>query len=82
VTNQIKARQWIAPPQELKRKIKDALIRSAETDADRINVEVQGSKVILEGTVRSWAERKEADRIAWSSPGVTAVDNRITIGYV
>src|SRR3989441_2844072 len=64
---------------ELEDKIEQALVRSAETDAQRITVEVQGSKVILKGTVRSWAERDEAERTAWSAPGVTSVDNRITI---
>jgi len=66
---------------ELKQKIEDALVRSAETDAERITVEVQGSKVILNGKVRAWAERDEAERVAWSAPGVTSVQNRITISY-
>ena len=68
-----------ASASELKRKIEDALVRNAEVDANKITVEVQGSKAILKGTVRAWAEREEAERTAWSAPGITSVENRITI---
>jgi osmotically-inducible protein OsmY len=81
VTNLISVKPRVKPaPQELKKRIEDALVRSAQTDAERIQVEVHGSKVTLKGTVRSWSEKKEAELAAWSAPGVTEVDNRIVIG--
>jgi osmotically-inducible protein OsmY len=68
-----------AVPSEIKRKIEEAFRRSAQIDADQIKVEANGSEVILKGTVRSWAERKEAERAAYAAPGVTKVENRIMI---
>jgi osmotically-inducible protein OsmY len=67
---------------EVKAAIEAALKRSAELDASRITVETDGDRVILRGTVRSWAERNEAERAAWKAPGVRMVDNRITVGDI
>ena len=78
VTNLITVKPHTAPS-DLKKRIEEALVRTAKLDADRIIVEVQGSKAILKGTVRSWAEREEAERVAWSAPGILSVENRITI---
>jgi len=68
-----------AQPSEIKRKIQDALLRSAEVDANHIVVEADGSVVTLKGRVRSWIEREEAERAAWSAPGVTSVVDQITV---
>jgi osmotically-inducible protein OsmY len=83
VTNLITVRPRVrTSPEELKTRIKDALVRDVETDAEQITVEVDGDKVILKGTVRSWAEKDEAERVAWAAPGVAHVDNRITISLL
>jgi osmotically-inducible protein OsmY len=68
-----------ATAQDLKRKIEDALVRNAQIDAERITVEVQGTKAILRGSVRSWAEKDEAERVAWLAPGITEVENLIRV---
>jgi osmotically-inducible protein OsmY len=78
VSNLIKL-QPRTEPNEIKRKIQEAFRRSAEVDANRIQVEANGGEVILKGTVRSWAEREEAERAAWSAPGVTKVVDQIVV---
>ena len=64
---------------DVKIKIETALKRNAETDAKHIKVETSDGKVTLRGQVRSWAEREEAEHAAWAAPGVTKVDDLITI---
>ena len=78
INNQITLKPRVAPT-EIKHKIEEAFRRSAEIDADRVTVETHGAEVILRGTVRSWTAREEAERVAWSAPGVTRVENLIGV---
>jgi osmotically-inducible protein OsmY len=78
VTNKIQITPK-ASAAEVKSKIEEALRRSAELDARRITVEIEGSTVKLYGSVNSWAERDEAERAAWSAPGTTMVENHILV---
>ncbi len=68
---------------EVKNKIEDALKRNARLlrDAEKIQVEISGSKVILRGSVGSWADRDEAESAAWSAPGVSEVENKIVVVF-
>lgn len=78
VSNNIEVKPKVSPS-DVKAKIEDALKRSAELDARRITVTVEGDAVKLYGTVRSYAEKQQAEVAAWSAPGTAKVENFITV---
>lgn len=79
VRNSIKIRPAALAPENIKHRIEEAFRRLAQIDADRIVVDTSGSEVSLRGEVRSWSERDQAQRSAWSAPGVTHVKNELTV---
>ena len=78
VTNLIELKPH-ASATEVKSRIESAFRRSAELDARKVQVETRGGKVTLRGDVSSRSERQEAERMAWSAPGVAEVENLILI---
>jgi osmotically-inducible protein OsmY len=80
VSNQITVKPSVAPT-DVKARIEAAFNRSAILDAEDINVQVDGGKVTLSGSVSSWAERDEAESAAWAAPGVTEVKDLIAVTY-
>lgn len=78
VSNLLTIKPAVTTP-DVKQKIFAAFHRSATVDASKITAEVSGSKVILKGSVRSFAEKKDAENAAWSAPGVTNVDSKLQV---
>jgi osmotically-inducible protein OsmY len=78
VANEITVRPG-AGAADIAAKVRRALARHAELDADRITVSVDGATVVLAGAVRSLTARRIAENAAWSAPGVSAVDTRLEV---
>ena len=78
ITNNIKIKTVVAST-DVKRKIASAFHRSATVDSEKINITLEGTKVILSGKVRSFAEKKDAENAAWLAPGVNSIENKLEI---
>lgn len=77
--NHIVVQQATVSPPDVRAGIDAALQRSAMVDASRVTVEALDGKVTLRGTLRSWAERQDAEIAAWAAPGVSKVEDLITV---
>jgi hyperosmotically inducible protein len=67
-------------PDDVKKRIEDALRRHADVEAGRIEISIQDpGKVILQGNVESWQERRAVEDAAWSVPGVQEVVDKLTM---
>jgi osmotically-inducible protein OsmY len=80
VANEITVKPNVAAT-DVKAKIEAALKRNALLDAQQIQVQADGGKVTLRGSVSSWAERDEAEAAAWAAPGVNEVNDLIMVTY-
>src|SRR5262249_14404886 len=62
--------------------IRGAFRRDARLGAnDNLTVVISSGTATLTGTVHSWAERDAAVAAAWSAPGVSTVNDRISVSY-
>ena len=66
-------------PGEVKHQIFEAFRRNADLEARRIGVDAKDGTVVLHGNVHNWTELDEAQRAAWSVPGVAQVENRLEV---
>lgn len=77
ITNNITVEPTAQP--EKSEKLKSAVERNALIDAEKIDITIDGTKAVLNGEVRTWTEKREAEKIAWYTPGIYSVENNIAV---
>ncbi len=80
VTNSIKIKSQTDEAIE-KSAIESALRRNWSVSEEDIQVKIAGHKATLSGTVDSWYQKDEAERIAWNAPGVWSVENDLLVEF-
>jgi osmotically-inducible protein OsmY len=66
-------------PDEIRQQIEKSFVRRAELEGQGIRVMLTDSRLVLQGTVSSWVEASEAEEVAWHTPGVADVENRLQV---
>jgi osmotically-inducible protein OsmY len=78
VSNRVSIKKYASAP-DVQRRIESAFERHAALDSRQITVDAFDGRVTLRGTVRSWAERQNAEHAAWSAPGVISVHDELAV---
>jgi osmotically-inducible protein OsmY len=79
MVNKLKIKPLLATSSEINKRIAAKFHHNASRDASNISVEVVLYQVRLTGKVRSFMERKDAEDVARSIPGIVDVQNEIQV---
>lgn len=66
-------------PADVRKAVTESLARQAQSEAKGFDIEVHEGKVVLTGTVHSWAERQAAIAAAGATPGVRSVQDHLRV---
>ena len=80
VVDQLVLRNYVErTDDELREAVKHALARDIAVDASPVTVEAEEGKVVLRGHVDSYAQKNNAEDVAWWTPGVTEVISHLEV---
>ena len=79
ITNNLEIESQKAEPEDLRRKIEEALERRATREADDLSIVIEDGEVNLSGRVHSWRERQAVLGSISHTPGVKRVIDNLRI---